>query len=227
MGQRRPLRLIAATRNPAKLRAFQRVAGSVATVEPLPSDISLGARIEEQIEAAEDLARIAEQKAIAWSRAVGEDRFVIASDGGLLVPALGARWNPARSRRFAGVNATDLDRASSLLTLASGLQGDRRAIGWREAIGVARDGRLLFGATAEGAAGLLATDVSSEAIAAAGGFWVEALWRCPEFGGRLLAELTPDERWRRDDHWQRLGIALRPVLVALANESAPGEAVVE
>jgi len=52
-------------------------------------------------------------------------------------------------------------------------------------------------------------------IEAGGGFWVPALWCCPEQGGRRLAELSDDERRARGDHWSRLGVQLRRFLAEL------------
>ena len=219
MGEDRPpLRIIAATRNPAKLRQFQRVVGALAVIEPLPDDISLPEGEEAEVEVAEDAPTNAEQKALAWSRVIGKDRFVMASDGGLTLPALGEYWDPSRTRRFAGAESTDLDRAHRLLRMASRLRGEQRSIGWAEALCIARNGQLVFHAGSDGTNGLLAPDVTPELIGAAGGFWVSAVWECPEYGGRRLAELTPEEREQRSDHWFSLGRILRPWLAHWRDE---------
>jgi len=204
MEERPPLSIIAATRNPAKLREFQRVVGDLAVIEPIPHDISQLAWEVELFEEADDSATIAEQKALAWSRAISNNRIVMASDGGLIIPALGSGWNPARTRRFAGPEATDVQRVQQLLELTSYLRAGQRAIGWQESIGIACDCQVVYCATARSNEGVLATEVDPPLVEATGGFWVSALWRCPEYGGRLLVDLTLEEQEQRLDHWRAL-----------------------
>lgn len=144
-------------------------------------------------------------KAVALSATIGDGRLSIASDGGLLVPALGDAWNPAKTRRFAGNAADDVERALRLLAMTALLvEPGQRTIGWWETVAIAANGELLGSWSAESVSGVLATNVDPSRVADGGGFWIPALWRCPEYGCRLLAELTPDERAARDDHWRRL-----------------------
>jgi inosine/xanthosine triphosphate pyrophosphatase family protein len=221
------LRLIAATHNPAKLHELQRVVGELAVIERIPSDISFEVNVSHQIEDGDSAEAIAAQKAVAWSRVIGNDLRVIASDGGLVVPGLGAAWSPTMTRRFAGEQATDVERARRLLELASSLRGEQRKISWKEAIAVAQNGRPIFTATASGAEGILAEVFDPEAIAVAAGFWVSPLWRYPEYGGRLLSDLTPEERADRDDHWHRLSGMLRPRLLEWFRASSGSKSFVE
>jgi hypothetical protein len=51
--------------------------------------------------------------------------------------------------------------------------------------------------------------VDAEDLAESAGFWVSAIWLCPEYGLKRLIDLTEDERANRADHWDRLGRALR------------------
>src|SRR3954462_5452127 len=99
------LQLLAATRNPAKLGELVRLVDGIAEVVPLPDDIALKTSFESATESATDIETVAREKAIAWSRAMGRDRLVVGSDGGLLFPALGDSWQPSRTRRFAGDGA--------------------------------------------------------------------------------------------------------------------------
>ena len=143
----------------------------------------------------------------------------MASDGGLTIPALGSAWNPARTRRFAGPGATDIQRVQQLLELTSYLQGGQRMIGWQESIGIACDGQIVFCATARGNEGVLATEVDPALVDATGGFWVSALWRCPEYGGRLLVDLTLEEQEQRLDHWRALRAPVQKWLAEFLAES--------
>lgn len=204
------MRVIVGTRNPAKVWKVEEALRGVAAVEPPPSDISPKTSCEQ---VSTEFEVIAAAKALAWSRAMvvraGEDLPVVATDGGLLIPALGRVWDPARTRRFAGDAATDRERADALLALTVGLSGEERRVGWREAVAVARGGELIVSFTAEGPSGLLAGDYDPADVEAGEGFWIPALWICPDVGGRRLAELTAEEREAREDHWTCLGRELR------------------
>lgn len=197
------LSLIAATRNRAKLEQLAALTGGLAAIEPLPSDIS-----PEVEETGNGVAEIAARKAVAVSRAL-PGPYVVATDGGLLIPAMGSRWDPTRTRRFAGEARSDIDRAQALLDLTAALEGSDRRIGWREALAIAKDGRIHVIWEAESPPGLLTRNLDAKAVERGGGFWVPAVWQCPEYGGRLLADLTPAEVAARRDHWSDLGERLR------------------
>src|SRR5262245_20623309 len=129
------MQLIAATRNPAKVQELARRVAGLADVFPLP-DAGEG-----DPENGDTFAANAVAKAVSWSRRLDRGETVVATDGGLLIPALGDRWDPVRTRRFAG--ETDVERAEALLALAADLAGDDRRIVWEEAMALARDGVLL------------------------------------------------------------------------------------
>jgi hypothetical protein len=128
---------------------------------------------------------------------------IAATDGGLLIPGLGRAWNPVTTARFAE-GSTSRSRAEALLELASELTGQDRLIGWTEALAVAKDGEVLAEWLAHGPPGELAADLPVDFDADAG-FWIPYVWRCPEYGGRRLSELTGRERLARRDHWAVLG----------------------
>lgn len=207
------LQLIAATTNAAKVRELSRVVGGVATVVPPPSDLTPPPEREAiesgSIQAA--FARIAAQKAASWSDALGGD-WTIASDGGLLVPGLGAKWDPLRTRRFAGSQASDRERAERLLKMARGLGGAERRIGWIEAVAIARGGRVVAAFIVEDPPGVLAETLPADWSAEAHGFWIPQVWLCPEVGGKRLTELSDEERAGRRDHWDRLAALVQPFL---------------
>jgi inosine/xanthosine triphosphate pyrophosphatase family protein len=207
--------VIAATHNEAKLEAFRRLVGESATVSPLPHDISPGdSELRDALTAAEEgssINEIASAKAVVWSRALlGE--LVIASDGGLLIPALGDKWDPTRTRRIAAGGASDLERAELLLARTAHLRGNERRISWQEVVAIARDGELLGLWSAESEPGMLAAELNPNLLAQGRGFWVDTLWICPESHDRRLAELTQVERTRRGDHWSRLEPNVRDFL---------------
>jgi inosine/xanthosine triphosphate pyrophosphatase family protein len=205
-------RIVAGTTNPAKIVALRQLIESEAEViaPPVPGNPAFE-------EAGGSIAEIAARKAMAWSRWLGDHHVylpVIVTDGGLTIPALGKRWDPTRTRRFAGEGLTPLQLARALLERASSLYGDDRQIGWTEvAVIVEPDGRSTS-YVAESPPGMLATSVRSADLAESDGFWVPAIWLCPDLGMKRLIDLTDDERAVREDHWDRLGEAIRADLGA-------------
>ena len=208
-------RVVVASDNAGKLAEMRRQVKGVARVDALSCHISPEIFQAGEGEGEEDepsFEAIACGKARRWSAALPGE-LVVATDGGLLMPGLGAAWDPRRTRRFAGAAVGDRERADALLALAAGLERDERRIDWREALAVARDGEVLTAWVAQGPTGLLAHDYDPTRIAQSNGFWIPELWVCPEFGGRRLAELSDAERGSRNDHWARLGAALRRYLL--------------
>lgn len=199
--------LVIASRNPAKADVLAGLVGDLVRVRSLPVALAADADGEEE----PSLEMVAAAKARRASAAL-PGGLVVATDGGLLVPALDSAWDPRLTRRFAGPRASDRVRADALLALTGGLTGERRRIGWREAMAVAHDGAVVAAWTAEDAPGFLAPGYDPRLIAAVGGFWISSLWICPEHGGRRLAELTTEERAARNDHWSQLGTELRRFL---------------
>ena len=136
-------------------------------------------------------------KAMAWSEAYGG--MAIASDGGLVIPALGSGWDSLRTRRFS--SGDDVARARELLALMSSLAGKDRRAYWTEAVAVADHGRLLHAIKAQSGEGLIAQNVDEALVK--DGFWVGAVWYFPQVGKRY-AELTPAELQLVGDHWTAL-----------------------
>jgi inosine/xanthosine triphosphate pyrophosphatase family protein len=199
--------IVAGTTNPAKIAALRElVAPHAEIVEPLIPGRPLFDEVGKTV------AEVAAGKARAWSEwLVAHDvRLpVIVTDGGLTIPALADRWDPTRTRRFAGEGLTLFGRAQALLELTSGLLGNDRQIGWIEAAAIAQpDGDMTI-CTAESPPGMLATTARPEDLQGSNGFWVPAVWLCPEFGMKRLVDLTAEERSRRLNHWDRLGEAIR------------------
>jgi XTP/dITP diphosphohydrolase len=102
-----PASLVLATRNPHKLREFERLlAPAGIAVEPLPDGIELPPEVGETFEAN------AVPKARAAAAATG--RAVIADDSGIEAEALGGRPG-VRSARYAGEEASDADNLERLM----------------------------------------------------------------------------------------------------------------
>ena len=192
------MRLLLATTNPSKIEALAERVDPGLEIGCLESGAGPGPP-----ETQRSFGEIAAEKA-TWHSRERPGVTVIATDGGLTIPALGPAWNPVETARFAGRDASGLDRALALLEICARLTGPDRRIGWSEAMSVAVDGRLLETWTANSPPGVLADDLPPE-LYPASGFWVPWLWRCPEYGNRRLSDLTRQERLGRRDHWAILG----------------------
>ena len=97
---------------------------------------------------------IARHKAELWSLA--GSMLAIASDGGLVLPALGGRWESRYTHRFAGPAADDAERLARLLELMRPFRGAEREASWREAVAIAHRGRILVSWELKGGTGLIA-----------------------------------------------------------------------
>lgn len=150
-------------------------------------------------ESAETHLAIAEDKAREWSEE--GQMLVIASDGGLVIPALGDNWESRYTRRFAGPAADDRERARRLLEVMEPLQGEGRSASWVEAVAVADRGEVLASWDLTGATGYIVNEMPTEVDTS--GFWVFSLWRFPRFG-KIYHDLTAEEKESLDDHWTRL-----------------------
>jgi len=135
-------------------------------------------------ETGQALAENARVKALHYSRAANS--LAIASDGGLHIPALGDRWDPLLTHRFAGDSASDTERARALLALMEGLHGDERRSFFVEAVAVADRGELVGEWEAPGKAALIAEAMPERLIP---NFWAGSLLYYPR-RGRYRTELS-------------------------------------
>ena len=198
-------RILLATGNPAKQATLQWLLEGLPLETVTPGELGLKSVPDEEGETHQDIAR---QKANAWSQAAS--MVVIASDGGLVIPALGANWESRFTHRFAGAAANDQDRLRSLLELMRPYQGAEREASWIEAVAIADRGQTLTSWELTGATGLIA-DVSREGPGqdpAVEGFWVFSVWRFPKFG-KYYNQLTEAERQSLDDHWTQLRVQVQ------------------
>ena len=147
----------------------------------------------------------AEIKALAASK--HHHGYAAATDGGVLIPALGNKWNSLLTKRFIGRDdATDFDRMDALLDLMKDKTGDERAIIWNEAIALAKDGTVIFSCQVEGDRGMLQTSYNKSQ-------YQKGIWQCtltcyPQFQNKNFFELNEEERQYGEMSWRRLGEAI-------------------
>lgn len=126
--------------------------------------------------------------------------FAIATDGGVLIPALGTKWNQLLTRRFVGkYDATDFERIDVLLDLMKGKKGNQRKIIWREAIALAYKNRIIFSIEVNGDWGLLQNDYNPKQYKK--GVWLCTLWSYPQFSGKNFFELNKKEKKYGERSW--------------------------
>ncbi|MEE9285124.1 MAG: non-canonical purine NTP pyrophosphatase [Dehalococcoidia bacterium] len=197
----RPDPILLATSNPAKQAKLRWLLTGLGL--KLLTPVDLGVAIDTPEEEADHRA-VAEAKAMAWSRAGGI--AALSSDGGLVIPALGHRWDALRTGRFAGGEADDRLRLDRLLELMARCHGDDRAASWVEAVAIADEGRVLASWQGESPRGRIAERYDPSRIIR--GFWAFSVWQPPGTDKRY-AELSPQEQEQADDHWSRLRAQVR------------------
>ena len=189
--------IVLATTNPAKQR---KLLGLLDGLRLKPrSLVELGLEGGAPVEDGSSHEKNARHKAEFWSRAVGVQ--AIASDGGLLIPALGEGWNSLFTHRFAGEDADDQARLSLLLQMMEPFRGEERRATWVEALAIAREGRTVAAWQVRGPTGMLLEKESPGPLVP--GFWAFSVWHFPELG-KTYNELDEDELESVNDHWTQL-----------------------
>ena len=161
-----------------------------------PAELGLSA---DPDETAETHQTIAVEKAVEWSRLAG--MLAIATDGGLVVPSLGANWESRYTHRFAGPAADDEERRRRLLELLGNADGAEREASWVEALAIADSGKPLKSWELKGGSGVIARE--TEPGPHAPGFWVFPLWYFPDLG-KYYNQLSDADKEALGDHWVML-----------------------
>ena len=189
-------KILLATGNPAKQETLRWLLEGLPLTPVAPAELGLSPEVDETGDTHQEIAR---RKAADWSRAA--DMLVIASDGGLVIPALGSNWESRYTHRFAGPAADDAERTRRLLELMQPHRGSQRAASWMESVAVADRGEVLASWELAGGTGVIATGPGPPGDLP--GFWVFSLWRFPQFG-KLYVELSDAEKESLNDHWAQL-----------------------
>lgn len=153
---------------------------------------------------------IAVQKAIVWSQRY--PLVALASDGGLVIPALGNNWDSTLTRRLGEDAITDEERARRLVSRMRDLPRVDRMAYWAESIAIARNGILICAWETEGLCGVIGEDYRPDPETPAG-FWADALWETTD--GRKRWELLDEEQSPGADPWLQLRGPVRELLAKL------------
>lgn len=188
--------ILLGTTNPAKQQALRELLAGLPLRLVTPGELGMHSAPEEVGETHEAIARL---KAQEWS--LYASMLAIATDGGLVIPALGARWESRYTHRFAGPAADDAERLRRLLELMHPYRGQQRAASWVEALAIADKGEVLASWELAGGAGVIAE--SAEGSSYVPGFWAFTVWHFPHLG-KGYNQLSPQELDALGDHWSRL-----------------------
>lgn len=205
MTRRSPTPILLATGNRDKQGEFRRLLDGLPFTPVTPAEAGLDGVPEEEGDTHEAIAR---DKAAQWSAAAS--MLAIASDGGLVIPALGPRWESRYTHRFAGPAADNGERLARLLELMRPYQGEDRRASWVEALAIAHSGRILASWELHGSAGYLDERPPDGPLPE---FWVFSVWRFPQFGA-TYNQLTTGQRESIGDHWGRLRRLVRRYLTS-------------
>ena len=189
-------RILLASGNGEKQNIFRSVLNGLSLEPVTPKEVGVAASSQEDANTHE---AIAIEKAVEWSKA--GSMLAIASDGGLVIPALGHAWDSRHTRRFAGPDVDDAQRADHLLKLMAPYTGVDRTASWVEALAIAYKGRLLVSWEILGATGEIA---SVRRPGPTSEFWAFTVWTFPILR-KNYNELTPQQLLSLNDHWIRLG----------------------
>ena len=192
--------ILLATGNGDKQQIFRSLLAGLPLAPVTPVELGISASPDEDGDTHEAIAR---EKAVRWSEA--GSMLAIASDGGLVIPALGPAWESRHTRRFAGPAVDDSQRVDRLLELMEPFTGTDRSASWVEALAIAHKGRLLASWELLGAAGEIARTREAGPVPE---FWAFTVWTFPRYG-KTYNELTPDEHESLNDHWTRLDHLVR------------------
>ena len=156
--------ILLATGNPAKQQKLAWLVEAINLSPTTPQQLGLSGVPEEEGGTHHEIARA---KAREWSLA--GSTLAIASDGGLVLPALGDSWESLYTHRFAGPAANDQERTRRLLELMEPYQGGEREASWVEGLCVADRGRILASWELRGGTGIISE--APDSAPAIPGFW--------------------------------------------------------
>lgn len=195
-------KLLVATNNPGKLGEYREMLAGLPVALTYLAAEGLDFDVEES---GLTFRRNAEIKAQAFARASG--LLTLADDSGLEVDALGGAPG-VRSARYAGPEASDVDRYQKLLTELAGTPQGQRAARFRCAVALAQpDGTVVTSeGTCEGEIGFSPRGTH--------GFGYDPVFIVQGHGGLTMAELTPETK-NSISHRGRALLAARPLLERL------------
>ena len=202
-GMPESIRVLLATSNPGKLREYAVLAGEFSVELALLPNLGDIPAFEES---APTFAENAAGKAQYYSK--HSSAIVLADDSGLVVPALGGAPG-VHSARYAGPNATDVDRVRKLLLAMDGKEGSERRARFVCVTAIAQQGRVLA-VVSDFAEGTLTKEPRGT-----DGFGYDPIFFFEQLGN-TYAEITREEK----NKYSHRGKAFRKALAVLASQNS-------
>lgn len=144
---------------------------------------------EEIPERGKSFAAISANKARSLSRKY--PGYVISSDSGVDIPALGNQWNALKTKRFVyKKNATDFDRMDALLELMKSKEGSERIVYWKEAIAIAKNCKVIYCTESKSCPMILQKNYDPRKYKK--GIWLCSLFHYPQYNKNYF-DLTKEE----------------------------------
>ena len=190
-------RILLATNNPAKQVTLRWLLEGLALSPVTPRELGLDLDPDEEGDTHQEIARL---KVREWSQAAS--MLSIATDGGLVIPALGHNWESRFTHRFAGPAADDAERSRRLLEFMRPHRGGHREASWVEALAIGDRGEVGASWELTGGTGIIADGIGDAPQVE--GFWVFSLWRFPQYGNLSYHQLSREQREAMNDHWTQL-----------------------
>ncbi|PIV00629.1 hypothetical protein COS54_02535 [Candidatus Shapirobacteria bacterium CG03_land_8_20_14_0_80_39_12] len=189
-------KILIASGNPHKREKLTWIVKDYFDIIQFPEDVNINVKAEEN---GQTFIQNAEIKAREYSKHY--KGFVISTDGGVIIPVLGENWNPLKTKRFCGEDTTDSERINLLLDLMKDKTGEERKMVWKEAIALAKEGKILFSTQADGIEGLLEKSFDEKKYKP--GIWVCSVWFFPQFNKNFF-DLNTNEKKRTEISWEKL-----------------------
>ncbi len=189
-------KILITSNNPHKIEKLKNILQNFFEQIDTLQTIKIVEDIEETGTTFEENARI---KALAFSDKY--DGYVIATDGGVDIPAL-ENWNSLFTRRFAGENVDDFFRLDTILQMMESKQGGDRRMIWREAVAVAYKDKIIHSETVDGIEGVMQNKYDKNKYKK--GIWLCSLFFFPQFNKNFF-DLDSHEVEQVEISWVRIG----------------------
>lgn len=203
-------KILIATNNSHKREKLSWIVRDYFKTINFPENLKTKVRVDEN---GNSFKKNAEIKALTYSKYY--DGYVIATDGGVLIPSLGKNWNPLKTKRFAGEEISDFKRIRLLLDFMKDKKGKDRITTWNEAVAVAKKGKILFSSQAEGVKGVLQTTFDEKKYKP--GIWVCSIWYFPRFKKNFF-DLSESEIKEVEISWSKLKSVTNAFLDKILNQ---------
>jgi len=202
--------LLIASNNPHKIKKISEIVSGYFDKIILPVDLKRQIFVEENGKSFEENASI---KARAYSE-IFED-YVIATDGGVMIPVLGEKWNELRTKRFIGEEKKDFERIESLLEMMAPFKGEERRVKWKEAVAIAKKGKILFSKEVSGIEAVIQNGYNKDQYRS--GIWVCSVLFFPQFNKNFF-ELDTNEVAQVEISWAKIKDEIQNFLVKMRKE---------